>query len=44
MKIILLALKLIAEIVLIGVALGLILSIAGIVSGYILLGFMWLTA
>lgn len=44
MKIILLALKLMAEIVLIGVALGLILSIAGLVAGYILLGFMWLTA
>lgn len=44
MNTLLLALKLVAEIVLIGVALGLVLSIAGLVTGYILLGFMWLTA
>lgn len=44
MKILLLALKLMAEIVLIGIALGLIMGIAGLVAGYIFLGFVWLTA
>lgn len=44
MNTLLLAVKLVAEIVLIGVALGLILVIAGLVAGYVMLGFFYLTA
>ena len=41
MKILQRALKLIEHIVLVGVALGLILAIAGVVAGYCMLGFFY---
>ena len=37
-------LGIIADLVLAGLALGFMLAIAGIVAGYFILGFMWLTA
>ena len=37
-------LKLLGEIIIIGVSLGLVIGIAGLVTGYFILGFMWLTA
>lgn len=41
MKILQRALKILAHIVLVGVALGLILAIAGVVAGYCMLGFFY---
>ena len=37
-------LGIIADLILAGLAIGLMLAVAGVVAGYFILGFMWLTA
>ena len=44
MKLLRLAMQLVGEILLLGLAIGLILAVASLVAGYLLLGFVWLTS